>query len=202
MAEEYSNSPRPGIHPGSSQSPGSAATRCVVLVCPDGATPVDLLGGLSRRGVSSHVVTDSAAVMVELARHHTGALVVVDPTRQPGLVDLIEAVITYHPRTVRWAYYAAHAANKAQLQPLNVRSGGEDANHHSANPPHPIEPAQVPDASSSSPLGRVQDQVPPDRVRSLIVKVQGPAEVGEPLISEEELAMLLGPVPEEQGGEL
>jgi len=201
MAEESSNNPHPGIHPDSAQGTDSADTRCVVLVCPDGVTPVDLLGGLSRRGVSSRVVAEPADVMVELARQHTGVVVVVDPARQPGLVDLIEAVITYHPRTVRWAYYSAHATSKAQLLPLNGRSGGEDTNHNAVTSPDQIEPAQSPEANSPSPLGRVQSQVPPDRVRSLIVKVQGPAEVGEPLISEEELAMLLGPVPQEQEGE-
>ncbi len=188
-----------GLH--ENQNPPSAATRCVVLICPGGMAPVDLLGGLSKRGVSSQVVADPADVMLELARQQTGALVVVDPTRQPGLVDLIEAVKAYHPRTVRWGYQSAHPTGKAQLQPLNGRPAGDTT---LANP-QPIslrsEPSPEISVTSPSPLGRVQDPMPPDRIRSLIVKVQGPAEVGEPLISEEELAMLLGPVPEEFGGE-
>jgi len=203
MVEEPENNPPPGPPVDSSPSPDSAVKRCVVLVCPDGATPVDLLGGLSRRGGSSRVVVEPADVMVELARQPTGAWVVVDPEKQPGLTDLIEAVSVYHPRTVRWAYHSADVSGKAQLQPLNGRSGDDPAD----DPPPPAtvttEPqeTEAPNITSPFPLGRVQDQVPSDRVRSLLVKVRGPAEVGEPLISEEELAMLLGPVPEQRGGE-
>ncbi len=195
-----------GLHENQNPTPvpAKAATRCVVLICPGGMAPVDLLGGLSKRGVGTQVVADPADVMIELARQTTGALVVVDPVQQSGLVDLIEAVKAYHPKTVRWGYQSAHPTGKAQLQPLNGRPAGDITGHGPRSASVPFEPSkESTDAAltSPSPLARVHAQVPSDRVRSLIVKVQGPAEVGEPLISEEELAMLLGPVPEELGGE-
>jgi hypothetical protein len=199
MVEESVN------HPASAPNPSS--TRCVVLTCPGGLTPVDLLGGLSKRGVSSRVVAQPAEVIVELASQSTGILVVVDPTQQPALVDLIEAVTSYFPRTVRWAYLSTHRSGKPQLQPLDGSAIGElhgpqnppPTSHPKPSPPRPSDLPKPTPLDSPSPLGRVQSLVPPERVRSLIVKVHGPAEVGEPLISEEELAMLLGPVPEESG---
>lgn len=175
--------------------PDPACSRCVILTGPGGSTPVDLLSGLSRRGVSSRVVAESAEVMVALAQQGTGMLIVVDPAGQPGLADLIEAVTKYHPRTIRWVYESSHASGKPQLVPFRDRTKPDVA--RAQTPSSQVESAPAKRLESPSPLGRVQSQVPPERVRSLIVKVQGPAEVGEPLISEEELAMLLGPVPEE-----
>ncbi len=193
MVEEPANNPAPAPAHGSD----SASTRCVVLTCAGGSTPADLLGGLSKRGVSSRVATDPAEVMVELTRRRTGILIVVDPIQHPALVDLIEAVTLYYPRTVRWAYHSTHPSGRAQLQPLNGRATSQAVNPQpKQQPPQQIEQPKENRLDSPSPLGRVQAQVPPERVRSLIVKVQGPTEVGEPLISEEELAMLLGPVPE------
>lgn len=180
----------------------AAGTRCVVLVGSAGSAPADLLSGLSRRGVSTTVVVEPAGVMVELAKENNGILVVVDPDNQPWLDDLIQAVRHYHPRTVRWCYRRPHPSGQAQLLPLTDRTHTGNGQNH----PTPA-PVSEPDVSAHytlpnprSPLGRVQSQVPRERMRSLVVKVQGPTEVGEPLISEEELAMLLGPVPEEAGG--
>lgn len=176
-------------------------TRCVVLVGSRGAAPADLLSGLSRRGVSTTVVVEPAGAMVELAKQANSILVVVDPDSQPWLEDLIQAVRQYHPRTVRWCYRSQHPSGQPQLQPLTDRP---HTGNGKRNPVQAPVPTQGPDVSTHftlpnprSPLGRVQSQVPRERMRSLVVKVQGPAEVGEPLISEEELAMLLGPVPEE-----
>lgn len=188
-------------HPISETSgvPGStpASSRCVILTGPGGATPADLLSGLSRRAVSSRVVAEPADVMVALGQQRTGILIIVDPVDQPGLADLIEAVTKYHPRTVRWVYEARHASGSPQLISFQDRSRPTVTG---SPPPLPeVEPEHEALLDAPSPLGRVQSQVPPERVRSLIVKVQGPAEVGEPLISEEELAMLLGPVPEDSG---
>lgn len=182
-----------------SMSPG---TRCVVLVGAGVSAPADLLGGLSRRGVSTVVVSEPAWAMVELARQTTGALVIVQPDRHPWLDELVQAVKTYHPRTVRWAYRSVHHSDRPQLEPL-----------HNGKLEAQVKPTQnkngradnsfrhvVPDPQS--PLGRAKSQVPRERVRSLVVKVEGLQGIDEPLISEEELAMLLGPAPDEQGGGL
>lgn len=179
-------------------------TRCVVLVGLGGSAPADLLSGLSHRGVGTVVVAEPAGAMVELARETTGALVVVEPDGRPWLDDLVQAVRLYHPLTVRWCYRSQHPSGQAQLQPLTDRPPTGNGQN---NPTHASAPADEPDVSAHftlpnprSPLGRAQSQVPRERMRSLVVKVQGPTEVGEPLISEEELAMLLGPVPEDFGG--
>ena len=191
MVEEYRDS----------QASIPTGTRCVVLTGADKSAPGDLLAGLSKRGVSTVVVAEPAGAMLELARETTGALVVVEPGQQPWLDHLLEAVTRYHPRTVRWGYRSADASARAQLQPLEQQAQRNDKpvsmpdhEDEDAGPTHYTLP------NPRSPLGRVQAQMPRERVRSLVVKVQGTAEVGEPLISEEELAMLLGPVPEEQGG--
>lgn len=182
------------------QTPMSAGTRCVVLVGVSGSAPTDLLGGLSRRGVSTAVVSDPAAAMVALARQSAGALVVVEPEEHAWLDDLIQALKSYHPRTVRWGYRSQHPSGIPQLQPLGEYAPVEP---DQSQPVQPNGQGQahryiVPDPKS--PLGRAQAQVPRERVRSLVVKVQGSSDVDEPLISEEELAMLLGPAPEELGG--
>jgi hypothetical protein len=184
----------------------SAGTRCVVLVGPSGSAPADLLGGLSRRGVCTTVVTEPAAAMVELARQTTGALIVIESDRLSWLDELIQAVKTYHPRTVRWGYRGYRGgrsedpSGNPQLSPL-----GDDALKYAAGPQsersngHDDPPRYiVPDPKS--PLGRAQSQIPRERVRSLVVKVPDFAGADEPLISEEELSMLLGPAPEGQGG--
>ncbi len=170
-----------------------------MLLGSGGAAPADLLSGLSKRGVSVTVVTGPAAAMVELAREPAGALIVVEPQRQTWLHEFIEALKHYHPRTVRWGYCKSGPSCIAQLQPLEPRSN----NHHSSkdqrsNANGKDKPRYiVPDPKS--PLGRAQSQIPRERVRSLVVKVQNSSEVDEPLISEEELAMLLGPGPDEAG---
>lgn len=185
---------------GSSGQKVRPGTRCVVLIEAGRQTPVDLIGGLSMRGVSTTVVTDPAEAMVELARHRTGALVVVDPDRCRWLDDLTEAVRTYHARTVRWGYFSRDASGVPQLRSLESDHG---------QPTLPMKPVVteqhdpqpryiVPDPKS--PLGRAQSQIPRERVRSLVVKVRSESDVDEPLISEEELAMLLGPTPEQEGG--
>ena len=180
----------------------TAGTRCVILVGPGHAAAAELLGGLARRGVSTAVVSEPAGVMVELTEQTNGILIVVDPDDRPWLDDLVQAVRLYHPRTVRWCYRSQHPSGHPQLQPLTDPHAAAEANAPHTDPA----PTDQRDASlhftlpnPRSPLGRVQSQVPRERMRSLVVKVQGPAEVGEPLISEEELAMLLGPVPEDPG---
>ena len=185
---------------GHHQTPMSAGTRCVVVVGACGSAPTDLLGGLSRRGVSTAVVSDPAAAMVTLARQATGALVVVEPDQHVWLGELIQALKSYYPRTVRWGYRSQHPSGIPQLQPLSECAHDGACHPQSDQPNGHGQPARYIVPDPKSPLGRAQAQIPRERVRSLVVKVQGSSEVDEPLISEEELAMLLGPVPEEQGG--
>ncbi len=173
-----------------------SGTRCVVLAPQGGLAPADLLSGLSRRGVSTAVVADPAAVMVELARFATGALIVVQPDLQPDLPELIQAVKAYYPRTVRWCYRVDQASGKPQLGKLNghVSDAGQGnlALTEAGNDGRLAAQRQ----SERTPLARVDHGMPNERVRSLIVKVDALPGGDQPLISEEELSMLLGPVPE------
>ncbi len=197
--------PAPGTpgSPGHPGSPGPSESRCVVLTGPNGSAPADLLSGLSTRGVSTIVVNHPASAMVELAREAAGILVVVEPTRHPYLQELITAVKRYHPLTVRWGYTAAVSSGLPQLQALTKDASDTPGPFHvneqdgSACQPDPQGKYLVPDPKS--PLGRAQAQVPRERVRSLVVKVRETSEADEPLISEEELAMLLGPTPDDSG---
>lgn len=176
------------------------ARRCVVWVPCGHVAPADLLGGLSRRDVSLTIVTEPARVMVELARQTTGVLIVVEPGGQPSLHELIRAVKTYYPRTVRWCYQARPAPGEGQLCKLNGQAdAGTDRAQRQNSPPTQAKP-QDEGASQDSPLGRVHRTETHERIRSLVVKVEAPDGLGEPLISEEELAMLLGPAPDDAEG--
>jgi hypothetical protein len=177
------------------QGPVPGARRCVVWVSPGNSAPADLLGGLSRRGVNVAVVIEPARVMVELARQTTGALIVVEPGNQPYLSELIHAVKTYYPQTARWCYQARQAPAEGQLSKLN---GQADA---AASRSALQGSRQADDQVQGNPLGQVHRSGLRDRVRSLVVKVESPDGLGEPLISEEELAMLLGPAPGDGGDE-
>lgn len=179
--------------------PVPQGTRCVILTPPGGSVPARLLSGLSRRGVSMAVVADPVGVMVELSRASLGVLIVIEPDRQPNLAELIQAMITYYPRTVRWCYRAQADSGKPGLTPLNGQKVGQETsspamgssfvgeNNHDAPP---LDPAH------RSPLARAQSDSRDRRMRSLVVKVPAPPGVDQPLISEEELAMLLGPAPD------
>lgn len=181
--------------------PVQTGTRCVVWVRTGCSVPTDLLGALSKRGVSTVVVVEPAGVMVELARQATGALIVVEPGSQPHLKALVQAVTTYHPKTARWCYQTRQPSGKAQLSKLNGQAPEGDT--HLAPPEAQTHPGTAPadKAQPASPLGQVHSQGSSERIRSLIVKVNAPEGIGEPLITEEELAMLLGPIPEDLGEE-
>jgi len=177
------------------QGPVPGARRCVVWVSPGNSAPADLLGGLSRRGVAVAVVAEPARVMVELARQATGALIVVEPGSQPYLGELIRAVKTYYPKTARWCYQASQASAEGQLSKLNGQADAATARSPVQASPPPPSAQKADDPFLGNPLGRVHQTGMRDRVRSLVVKVEAPDGLGEPLITEEELAMLLGPVP-------
>ena len=171
----------------------------MVLTGASGAAPADLLSGLSTRGVSTVVVNHPASVMVELAKQTTGAMVVVEPDRHPYLSSLIQAVGTYHPMAVRWGYTAADPSGTPQLRPLEDRESNHTPTETDETDDRPTGQGKYLVPDPKSPLGRAQAQVPRERVRSLVVKVQQITDADEPLISEEELAMLLGPMPDESG---
>lgn len=160
-------------NPGRPGDTGATAKRCVLL-CPATNEPLtqELLRALSRRGLTVVLVTDPPRAMLELARYGALALIVADPDRVSGAGELIEAVRVYRPRTVCWQY-----ANR-KLAPINGHLGGVVLSG--------------PDETTPTERLRADRQ----RLGDLVVQAQprDPHDGGEPLVSEEELSMLLGPM--------
>ena len=158
-----------------SQSADPALSRrCVMLVPPGCAADSQLLVGLSHRRVRVAVVQDIATVMLQLAAEPTHALILVDPQRHPRLTELLDAVHAYHRRVSLWSYQAPTPQHHhRQLAPLR-------SDHASQNP---IPPQPTPATADTRPA-------PPDRDAP-----PQPDHDVEPLITDEELAMLLDDTP-------
>lgn len=155
--------------------------RCVVFANAADSVPVELLEGLSRRKMTVSVVSDPPAVMVELARGDTAALVLVERRRLPRVESLLAAVQRYHPRTTVWAF------EREDHGPRLIKLSSHD---HAASIP-------AADENGHNGNGRTQlDRRPAERsrderLRKLAVQVP-PGREQEPLITQEELEMLLG----------
>jgi len=147
--------------------------RCV-LVLPDEQTPPpgSLVAGLERRGLAVDPAAGPEQAMVALGRSPAAALVVVEPIRVRGLEHLVDAVASYHPGVVCWRYDQRDGASDGSLASFNA-DGPAEAGLHAT-------PA----------------------ARSLVHRVDRPEEDDtSPLITEEELAMLLGESPPPKGPE-
>ena len=138
------------------------ACRCVVLADPDAGLPGPLLQALAKRGLSVSVATDAPSAMLELIETTAGTLIIVDPQRLALGDELVTAVRHYFPRTALWAFQQ-DAQGRRNLASLNG---------HSAYSAEGDEHAE-PDARPS--LDR------PDH-----------AETEGPIVTKDELAMLLG----------
>jgi hypothetical protein len=169
---------------------GPRLCRCVVLVSPRGQLPRPLLRGLEHRGAVAIVATDAPAALVDLAYSRAGALIVQDPDDHLMVDDLLAAVHRYFPKTTCWRYDTS-VRGEAALSRLNGHAGNG----------HAPAPAQTAPPSHAQPPRVVRDVVGPrgeieHRIDSLLIRVpQSLDPAHEPLISEEELAMLLGPMP-------
>lgn len=139
------------------------------------------------------------------------SVVVVEPQQQPRIGELRAAVAAYYPAVRCWQYHAHGPEGHASLESLEP------------SPQHLSPAAETTGAASpASGMTRRQDFVdvdvprahtsehdPPSpagdtarvkgasqRLRSLVVQIDDPQPVDDgPLVSEEELAMLLGPDP-------
>ncbi|MEM6459944.1 MAG: hypothetical protein AAF710_11210 [Planctomycetota bacterium] len=173
--------------------------RCVLLVGEAEAVPSSLVAALDRRGMDIRIVRQPPAVMLEMADHPPEyapdhpperrpangnaadptpcpdrSLVVVEPQHQPRAGELRRALAAYHPTVRVWAYHAHGPDGGASLEPFP------------AGPETPAEPAEPPRVKGAN-----------QRLRSLVVRVDAePTPDPGTLISEDELAMLLGPPPD------
>ncbi|MEE9211711.1 MAG: hypothetical protein V3U29_03560 [Phycisphaeraceae bacterium] len=166
-------------------SGAAAGDRCVVLTGTDRPRPTLLLSGLRPRVSAVHVVADAPMALLQLARGAT-VLIVSEPVAHPRLAALLAAVRQYYPQVVCWQYEPLGADGRPRLSPL----------HEPA--------AESQDSSNSTPSADelpvvVGDPPPkaaprPDRSPG---QVNSPDLPSAPLITAEELQMLLGPLADE-----
>lgn len=209
------------------QAHSRAPRRCVVLVAKEAAPPTALLAGLSQRQVTTVLVYDPPAAMLQLAEAATTSLIIVQPQRQPRLKELVAAVEQYFPRTRIWQYAKAPGNDQPSLSKLDLPCQCQQA--HSANGSVardvPQEADHLPYAAKAAPEQKQPARDTAEAGRSdflaareqMAQRRQPPAGMGQgkgqmgsmereqdgPLISPQELAMLLGS-PEDEldvGGE-
>lgn len=159
-------------------------SRCVLLVGVAGAVPSSLAGALDRRGLEIAIARQPPEVMTELAEGGVSSLVVVEASQQERVDELVDAVTTYYPQTRCWGYTSREQGGSIRLDPLShvsPRSGVvSDGQGMVSSPRDGSAHAHVKGAGQ--------------RLRSLVVKADLRHDAGDgPLVTEEELAMLLGP---------
>ncbi|MCC6680447.1 MAG: hypothetical protein IT445_06040 [Phycisphaeraceae bacterium] len=173
------------LSPGEQPVPGGAVSpsrggRCVLLTPPQEAPGLNpwastLIDALVRRGLAVIVVNDPPRAMLELLRCNAAALIVADPEQQQQAAQLIEAVRTARPHTVCWQYCQRHG--RQTLEPINGRLGDVQIKTEQLK----TEPDSV------SPVQRTESS-----------NMNHATDAAEPLISADELAMLLGPPIEDE----
>jgi hypothetical protein len=171
--------------PQATGNPSPLGARCVVLVGKNVPRPDRLLEGLRKRGAQVELVHDAPAVMVGLAE---GAQVVVvnEPRTVRRLPELLAAVRKYYPGAGCWRFEAVGPSGQSQLAAIDTAA----ASPIPEEPPHPAPrsngkpPAPAPPAPPAKTNGR--------RARAKAPPVE---EAPPSLISDEELAMLLAPLP-------
>lgn len=156
--------------------PCKRATTCVVLVGQPEPSPKPLLAGLHRRGVRTAVVPDAPGVMVTLAGCPTNALIVLEPNSVPHLYELLAAVNRCYPKTVCWKYRVDRAGQGPQLTKLNVQELHK-----------PVETIEVTSGEG------VDDVAEPPTATTLHEPIKEPEVLETLLITQEEIAMLIGP---------
>lgn len=167
------------------ENEGSNLSRCVLLVGVAGAVPSNLAGALDRRGLEIAIARQPPEVMSELADGGVSSVVVVEASQQERVDELVDAVTTYYPQTRCWGYTSREHGGSIRLDPLShvsPRSG------RVANGQGVVSSPQ----EEAAPQAHVKSAG--QRLRSLVVKAElKPSTDDGPLVTEEELAMLLGP---------
>lgn len=172
-----------GGTPNPSKKMPNDAAQFIVLVKPGGSAPGSLLSAIARRAAPATVVAEPPGVMVELASASVEAVIVVEPACQPLLHELLDALRTYYPTVKRWQFARPTVGDRAGSEPMLT----------------PLEEQyETPEAREPTPqaVRRVRQ-----RIKPLAIKL--PAGVSEvarsPLITEEELTMLLGSFDQHSG---
>lgn len=166
------------------------AVRCVVLVGKDAAAPEKLVAGLRRRGADVRVVSDAPAAMVELGQG-ASAMVLHQPESIARLAELRDAALRYHPRVPHWRS-ATDAQGRAALEPM-ITTQARAASPATANASVNAPTNKQENAQANAPSR------PPRPARPAAPVIIKPQVDDSPLVTAEEMAMLLGTPQEEEG---
>ena len=192
--------------------------RCLVLVCDETTIIQDLLSGLIKRGTRLQVVHDPCHLLVELAREPTGLVILAQPQQVSGLRELIVALRRYYPHTACWRcetvnqqtrllrIHKAGLANPLEMnkqRSIRYETETQSAPHVFSHNPreenHGLEstrqrqlPSLLRDDEASHPQS-AQSLPEPGNGRLHKPNQEGRDGQVNPLITQEELAMLIGP---------
>jgi len=200
----------PGISPGT-------GCPCVVWVSPGASRPEVLLRGLANRGAEVRLVSDAPSVMVELAGG-AKAVVINEPQMVRRSGELLAAVRRYYPGVMSWRFNMIGPKGHPSLERMNGEVGRvavANGSSASVTPPangtakHDMAQSEPPIERPPSPTVSMRDaaKVEPPKPAAPPPAPQRPASppperrveppVPAPLLTPEELAMLLAPLPTE-----
>jgi hypothetical protein len=154
----------------------------VLWIAESGAVPSSLVGALTRRGMQIVIAREAPRVMLELAAAGSDdaeagdagpvgvSVVFVEPEGRPRIDEMRYALATYFPAVRCWQYQSSGSDGRPRLEAFDL-----------------------PEAEAS-PIAHVKTAE--HRLRSVVVRAEPrPGPDTGPLVSEEELAMLLGDDP-------
>ncbi len=150
----------------------SDAVEVIVLTHSSAPVPTRLMQALQRRASAVRLVTDAPAVMVELALTGRSVLIVNQAHRFASLDRLLAAVAHYFPDTDCWQFQEQVGESRGRPQLTRLTRDAEGASLDAED--------EAADASGVKRDGGSPDQADADEHDT------------EPLLTAEELAMLLG----------
>lgn len=169
-------------------------SRCVVLVQRENAPPTSLLNGLVNRGADPLVVKHPVEVMVALASNRRAVVVVDQPEAVNKLPFLLDAIRRYYPQIACWGYRASNHGRPAKLARIDrvhpspakqtIVAPPIELGKRSTRPMTPLAKAATDEKVSTSMSPQLAHESEPlDQEKRLC----------EPLLTSEELSMLIGP---------
>jgi hypothetical protein len=145
------------------------------------------------------VVAGEVAAMIELARAATSVVVVCEPQRLSRAGELVRAIMRYYPKTRCWQLVPARPPGASQLDRIEAEAAGSwtPGNVFAVTPGFApgISPGFTPATAAeiAAPVGGAPASAGPASVGT---GGNGAGRFDAPLLTAEELEMLLGPAPE------
>jgi hypothetical protein len=162
-----------------------SASRCILWLPRGYDAPIDLVRGLQQRHVPIHEVHDAPSVMLRLARQRSfggSVLVLVEPQALRHHQQLVDAARKYHPDVPVWRY-------RWSDRPVISKWDNGGA-------PRPADASDEPadeSAMHTETLSRLDEVTIDAGTQAADLAPQShDADDGESLLTDEELAMLLG----------